>query len=77
MSKIHEKGFRAHNVDVIVHAEAPKLSPYKQRMAASIAELVGVAPDCVSIKAKTNEGMGPLGHADGIACTAVAMVAPV
>lgn len=74
MKRVAEEGYRAGNVDVIVHAEQPKLSPYKAKMAASIADLLGVAEDGVSVKAKTNEGMGPLGAADAIACTAVALV---
>ena len=72
MERVKTKGFRACNLDVIVHAEAPKLSPYKRKMAESIAALVGLSPDDVSVKAKTNEGMGPLGQSDAIACTAVA-----
>ena len=72
MERVRQKGFSACNLDVIVHAEAPKLSPYKRKMAESIAPLVGLSPDRVSVKAKTNEGMGPLGHSDAIACTAVA-----
>jgi len=62
------------NIDVIVHAEAPKLTPYKRQMADSIASLLRVSSDRVSIKAKTNEGLGPLGCADAIACTAVAAI---
>ncbi len=45
-------------------------------MAESIAPLVGLSPDHAGVKAKTNAGMGPLGHADAIACTAIALVAP-
>lgn len=74
MKRVAEEGYRAGNIDIIVHAEQPKLSPYKAKMAASIAGLLGVAENCVSVKAKTNEGMGPLGAADAIACTAVALV---
>jgi 2-C-methyl-D-erythritol 2,4-cyclodiphosphate synthase len=76
MKKVRSQGYTACNVDVIVHAEAPRLSPYKQRMAESIAHAIGVPSRQVSVKAKTNEGLGPLGHADAIACTAVALVAP-
>ncbi|MCH8966750.1 MAG: 2-C-methyl-D-erythritol 2,4-cyclodiphosphate synthase [Planctomycetes bacterium] len=72
--RVRAKGYEVGNIDVIVHAEAPKLSPYKARIVESIAELIGVTPDQVSVKAKTNEGMGPLGSADAIACTAVAAV---
>jgi len=74
MEKVRTKGFVVNNVDVIVHAEAPKLSPYKLRMAESIAALIHVSSDRVSVKAKTNEGLGPLGNADAIACTAVAAI---
>lgn len=75
MERVRSAGFAVGNIDVIVHAEAPKMSPYKRQMAESIAELVGLSPGRVSAKAKTNEGMGPLGHADAIACTAIALVA--
>ena len=71
MERVRESGFRAGNLDVIVHAEAPKLSPYKRRIAESLASLAGISPQRVSVKAKTNEGMGPLGHTDAIACTAI------
>ncbi|MGD2108685.1 MAG: 2-C-methyl-D-erythritol 2,4-cyclodiphosphate synthase [Phycisphaerae bacterium] len=74
MQRVRAKGYRAGNLDVIVHAEAPKLSPHKARIAASLASLTGLTPELVSVKAKTNEGMGPLGHTDAIACTAVASV---
>jgi 2-C-methyl-D-erythritol 2,4-cyclodiphosphate synthase len=74
MPMIQAKGFRPGNIDIIVHADVPKLSPYKPRMAESIAALTGIEADRVSVKAKTNEGMGPLGHADAIACTAIASV---
>jgi len=74
MSRIRSAGFEPANVDLIVHAERPKLTPYKRRMRESIAELVGLSSDCVSVKAKTNEGLGPLGVADAIACSAVALL---
>lgn len=74
MERIRAKGYAACNLDVIVHAEAPKMSPYKRRISESIASLIGLTPEDVSVKAKTNEGMGPLGHADAIACTAVALI---
>ena len=74
MEKVRAKGFAVNNVDVIVHAEAPRLSPYKRQMAESIAALIRVSSDRVSVKAKTNEGLGPLGCLDAIACTAVAAI---
>ena len=74
MGRVRATGFTPGNLDVIVHAEAPKMSPYKAAIAESVASLTGLSPQHVSVKAKTNEGMGPLGHADAIACTAVASV---
>lgn len=72
VERVRAAGWRANNIDVVVHAEQPKLSPHKRKMAESIAALVGLPPDAVSVKAKTNEGLGPLGQADAIACTAIA-----
>lgn len=74
IDRLRARGFQPNNIDVIIHAETPKMSPYKRRIGASIAKLTGLAGDRISIKAKTNEGMGPLGHSDGIACTAVATI---
>ncbi len=74
VQRVVQAGYRANNIDLIVHAEQPKLSPYKHLMAESIAALVGLDPGAVSVKAKTNEGLGPLGHVEGIACTATATV---
>lgn len=77
MERVRERGFVPGNLDVIIHAEQPKMSPFKRRIGESIAALTGLAADCVSVKAKTNEGMGPLGHADAIACTAVVLLVAV
>ena len=77
MERVRAKGYLANNIDVIIHAEAPKMTPYKKQIAESIAELTGLSADRVSVKAKTNEGMGPLGYADAIASTVVASVVPI
>jgi len=74
MTKVRGRGFAVHNADVIVHAESPKLSAYKAEMARSVAGSLGVTPAQVSIKAKTNEGLGPVGQLDAIACTAVVLL---
>jgi 2-C-methyl-D-erythritol 2,4-cyclodiphosphate synthase len=74
MRRLAERGLAPANVDVIIHAEAPRLTPYKRPIAESIAGLIGIPPDRVSVKAKTNEGLGALGVADAIACTAVALL---
>jgi 2-C-methyl-D-erythritol 2,4-cyclodiphosphate synthase len=50
------------------------MSPYKTAMAKSIAHLVGLEPEQVSVKAKTNEGLGAVGRSEAIACTAVVLL---
>jgi len=74
MARVQQAGYTPNNIDLIVHAEKPKLSEHKRPIAASIAALLGLEVGEVSVKAKTNEGLGPLGHADAIACTAMASV---
>jgi len=74
LSRVREKGFVPNNVDIVIHAEAPKMTPYKRSIAESIAALTGLSPERVGVKAKTNEGVGPLGYSDAVACTAVASI---
>jgi 2-C-methyl-D-erythritol 2,4-cyclodiphosphate synthase len=61
-------------VDLTVIAEQPRLGPFIEQMRAATARALGVEPDAVSIKAKTNEGMGWIGRGEGIAALAVATV---
>jgi len=69
-----EQGCRVANCDVTVLAEQPRLGPYKQEMAARVAELLGVAVGAVAIKAKTNEQMGAIGRGEGIAVLAAVLL---
>lgn len=71
---LRSHGLRVVNVDVTVICEAPKLAPHVQAMRSRLAEALGVTPDRVSVKGKTNEGMGWIGRAEGIATIAVAMI---
>ncbi|MCP4592905.1 MAG: 2-C-methyl-D-erythritol 2,4-cyclodiphosphate synthase [bacterium] len=74
VSKVAAAGYRPQNIDCIVHAERPKLSEFKEPIARSIAAILELDPGAVNVKAKTNEGLGPLGSAEGIACTVVALL---
>ncbi len=67
-------GYRPIQVDVVVVAQQPKLSPHKSAMRARLAELTGVAPDRCNIKAKTAERLGDIGEGRAMACHAVAML---
>jgi 2-C-methyl-D-erythritol 2,4-cyclodiphosphate synthase len=69
------RGWRVGNCDVTIITEQPRLGPHKPAMAARIAELLRIAPDSVSVKAKTNEGLGWIGAGEGLAAlAAVTMV---
>jgi 2-C-methyl-D-erythritol 2,4-cyclodiphosphate synthase len=72
---VREAGFGIVNVDAAIVVERPKLAPFIERMRANVAARLGVADDCVSIKAKTSEGMGYTGDGSGIAVYAVALIA--
>jgi 2-C-methyl-D-erythritol 4-phosphate cytidylyltransferase/2-C-methyl-D-erythritol 2,4-cyclodiphosphate synthase len=67
-------GFSVVNVDVVVIAQRPKLVPYIDAMRANLARAMGVAADRVSVKGKTNEGVGSIGAGESIAVHAVALV---
>jgi 2-C-methyl-D-erythritol 2,4-cyclodiphosphate synthase len=69
-----EAGYRVGQVDLTILAERPKIAPLVEQMRAATAKALGVDPRAVSIKAKTNEGMGWIGRGEGIAAMAVATV---
>ncbi|MCK9197954.1 MAG: 2-C-methyl-D-erythritol 2,4-cyclodiphosphate synthase [Syntrophales bacterium] len=68
------KGYLVVNIDATVIMEQPKLRTYIFEMIHNIAGTLALIPERVSIKAKTNEGMGFVGRGEGIAAMAVAMV---
>lgn len=68
------KGGRILHLDLTLVCEAPKIGPHREKMRESIARIVGVAPDRVSVKATTTEGLGFTGRREGIAAQAVATV---
>lgn len=71
---IAEKGYRIGNVDVTIIAQAPKLLPYIEQMRETVAADLGIALDCVSIKATTTERLGFTGRREGIAAQATALI---
>jgi 2-C-methyl-D-erythritol 2,4-cyclodiphosphate synthase len=62
--------------DITVVAEQPRLAPFVDRMQQRLAGALGVPPGRVSVKAKSNEGMGWIGRGEGIAVIAVALLEP-
>jgi 2-C-methyl-D-erythritol 2,4-cyclodiphosphate synthase len=69
---VGEAGWRVQQVDVTVVAERPRIGPYRAAMAGELARALGIAPAEVSVKGKTNEGMGWIGRGEGLAALAVA-----
>ena len=72
--RVRSRGGRIGNVDCMVLAEAPKLAPHVLAMRRNLARVMGLAVECVSIKATTLEGLGALGRKEGIAVQAIATV---
>jgi 2-C-methyl-D-erythritol 4-phosphate cytidylyltransferase/2-C-methyl-D-erythritol 2,4-cyclodiphosphate synthase len=72
---VAERGWRPSNVDVTVVLERPKVAPYLADIRAALAAVLGLTPDGVSVKGKTNEGVDAVGVGEAIAAHAVAMVA--
>ena len=71
---VNARGGRIVHVDVTLICEAPKIGPHRARMCTRIAEILGIAPERVSIKATTTEGLGFTGRREGIAAQAVATI---
>ena len=74
LETLQQGGFSVQQVDVTIIAERPKLAEKIPAMRAATAKALGVELSAVSIKAKTNEGMGWVGRGEGIAAIAVATI---
>lgn len=77
LDRVHNYGYAVFQLDVTVIAETPALAPYRRAMRETLADALGVPTGHVSVKAKTNEGMGWIGRGEGLACIAVATVVPL
>jgi 2-C-methyl-D-erythritol 2,4-cyclodiphosphate synthase len=71
---VRAKGYAVGNVDSTVIAQAPRMAPYIGAMRARIAQVLGIAPDCVNVKAKTAEKMGPVGLGQAIEARAIVLL---
>jgi len=74
VSKLRGLGFSFINVDVTIIAQAPKMAPHIPLMREHIAADLGIALDCVNVKATTTEKMGFEGRGEGISSMAVALL---
>lgn len=68
---LENSGLFAKNIDAVVIAEAPKILPYVNAMKKNIATILKISENSISIKGKTNEGMGEIGEGKAIAVWAI------
>ena len=71
---VRAKGYAIGNVDSTVIAQAPKLAPHIAAMRQNIAQALGIDLDCVNVKAKTAEKMGPVGEGRAMEARAVVLL---
>ena len=71
---VREEGYEPVNIDATIIAEAPRMAPHVAKMAANIAEDVGISVDAVNVKATTTEKLGFTGRGEGIAAQAVCLL---
>ena len=74
MTMLREAGYELGNCDLTICAQAPKINPYIEQMQACLADVMGVDPNQISIKATTTEHLGFVGREEGIAAYAVALI---
>ncbi len=72
--RVRQDGYRICNLDSTVIAQAPKLMAWIPAMRTAIADAVGITPDRINVKAKTAEGLGPVGEGLAIEARAIALL---
>jgi len=76
-AEVTEMGWSVVNCDVTIVTEKPRLTEHKAIMRERIADLLGLETSAVAVKAKTAEGMGPIGAGEGLAAFAVVLLEEV
>lgn len=74
MEIVADKGYRVGNVDITIALQKPKLAPHIAAMRATLAHILGISEDCVSIKATTTERLGFVGRCEGCEVWATALI---
>jgi 2-C-methyl-D-erythritol 2,4-cyclodiphosphate synthase len=74
--KLAASGYTIENIDATVLAQAPKITPYRDRMRQRIAACLEMPQDRVNIKATSTEGLGPMGRGEGIAALCTVLIVP-
>ena len=72
--KVLERNYRVVNLDCVVHAQRPKLADYEDAIRHRIAGILNVSPFQIGLKAKTGEGVGPIGLQEAISAECVVLL---
>ena len=72
--RVRARGFNVENIDCIIFAERPRLSPFKPAIQHRIAQILEIPADAVGVKAKTGEHSGPVGNEEVIMAQCVALI---
>jgi 2-C-methyl-D-erythritol 2,4-cyclodiphosphate synthase len=75
VERVRGLGWKVANADVAVVTERPRIADHRDAMRAVLAGALGLSPADVSVKGKTNEGLGWIGRGEGLACLAVVTLA--
>lgn len=76
LKSMRNLGFRLGNVDTVIHLQRPKLSGYKLPIRRHLATLCEVPEALISVKAKSGEGIGPVGRCEAVSTQAVVLLVP-
>ena len=71
---LSERRMKIANIDTIIHAQSPRLGPYKSRIRESLARIAAVPVDRINVKAKTAEGLGAVGEGRALEATCVVLL---
>ena len=74
VQRVRRAGWQVVQLDAVLVAEAPKFSPFKSAACANLARVLGIPEDAVNVKAKTNEGVGPVGRGEAMSAQAVCLI---
>ena len=69
-----DKGYRLNNIDIMITLETPKLKDYIMNMRSNLASILETSIDNVSVKAGTNEKLGPLGNSEAVKAEAIVLL---
>jgi 2-C-methyl-D-erythritol 2,4-cyclodiphosphate synthase len=73
-TQVQAAGYAIVNLDCIIFAQRPKVLPYKASLRQKIADILGIQPTQVGVKAKTGEHVGPIGHEEAIMAECVVLL---